>query len=365
MSLRVEAYRPNPVKAFFKNPTLHRVLKVTAVALATLALLAGVVALALFVSPPLFSLVAPVAIIGVALAIIFGKKPKTPAQRSQPASRAADPEMEVLRQRAQNQLEESRRRVAESQNRTVEFARSSYRDYINPIRDRLDIMIDGLKNQPERVAPVLTNLDAHVSTMDQFIQLQRTMGVTLILSEMQEHNEYVRKLRTISREIDAAITRGVDAGTAESLRTTKAAISRFINKYGQDVALSSSSEEAIQPRQNTRQEDARRAYVEMLVPLTQKCAEFAEKIQNPAILDIRLMTQITLDSVEIRSHLRRQILSLAPLEEIPEHRNFIDQLNSLCEKIDEAVVLVISDTSRNMLMSLRNRLKGIVENPLN
>lgn len=67
-------HRNNPIKQFIHNPTFHRVLRVTGVALAALAALAGVVALSLFVAPAFAALIIPVTFVSIILLVTAGRK---------------------------------------------------------------------------------------------------------------------------------------------------------------------------------------------------------------------------------------------------------------------------------------------------
>lgn len=76
------------VKEFFHKPQVQKALKITAVALATLAVLAAVICVGLFIFAPVMVLTVPTVIVGVVGAILIGKKA---APRNGPAPAAARP----------------------------------------------------------------------------------------------------------------------------------------------------------------------------------------------------------------------------------------------------------------------------------
>lgn len=215
MSLHVinRAFRPHPVKAFFKSPTLHRVLKVTAIALATLAVLAGIALASFFIATPILTLLLPVCVIGTALAILVGKKSKPLIPRSEEAAPPADDQMRQSRER---QLEE---------------AKSSYRELLDPFGARFNTLINTLKNNSERIIPVLNHTQAFLDSLDQSIELQKTMGIELNLMEIEEHKSLVQNLRTLSQEIDTALESGGSANFINASFSLKAAISQFLEKH--------------------------------------------------------------------------------------------------------------------------------------
>lgn len=99
-------HRSNPFHRIIHNPTLHRVLKVTGVALAALAVFAGVVALSLFIAPAFAALVLPTVVVSVILMVAAGKKspnhhdnfqPVQPGPGLLPAVRQAQGELNPVR----------------------------------------------------------------------------------------------------------------------------------------------------------------------------------------------------------------------------------------------------------------------------
>lgn len=101
----------SPIKEFFQSPQVQRSLKITAVALAALAVIGAVVATAVILGMPLLTLIAaPVAIGAIVLSIILAKRSKP-----LPAPQVQDPEpiypepVELPATQEPNQEEEERR----------------------------------------------------------------------------------------------------------------------------------------------------------------------------------------------------------------------------------------------------------------
>lgn len=250
-------HRANPVKQFFHNPKFHRAIKITAVALAALAALAGVIALSVMIAPAFAALVIPVACVSLVLLGVANKRPKqrrevglepdvasevvaaqrelNEAQReieleqARLAERLAHEEAERKRQRTENK-QALRRNMENTQNALLDPPRKNYRRMINSIKNSASTYENDVKSRQIFASQLADDIEA----LEKLYKLEAETGIPYDFASLDRETELADCLSKISRLTQAYIEGASEAAHQEfsSLLTT---IQDFATKHHMDL----------------------------------------------------------------------------------------------------------------------------------
>jgi hypothetical protein len=211
--------RANPVKQFFHNPKLHRALKITAVALAALAALAGVIALSVLIAPAFAALLIPVAFVslvslGVARnrsrhrrnvgpgpevvpQVIAAQRELNEAQRENELEQArARAKAERKRQKAEKK-KALRREMEGAQSAFMELPRQSYRQMINMIKDAASTFEIDVKTKQEFARTQAELLVSDIEALEELYKLEAKTGNPYDFASLDRETELAVSLSKI------------------------------------------------------------------------------------------------------------------------------------------------------------------------
>lgn len=199
------------VKEFFQKPQVQKALKITAIALATLAAMVGAVCVGLFISAPVIFLAIPIAATGIAIAILMGKQSSKHVLRE-------DPEMMARFNEARLHVAEAREAVQESQNVLQNDSQQKYIALADHIAKEKEALIGILSASPEKSMLQATFMKSRVNSIVSFIDLTRIMGSEVRVTHLAEHRVLIQNLR----EITDAAQKALDSNPGASKKVLEA-----------------------------------------------------------------------------------------------------------------------------------------------
>jgi hypothetical protein len=186
------------VKDFFQKPQLQKAMKITAIALATLAAMAGAVCVGLFISAPVIFLSIPIAATGIALAILMGKKSSKHVLRE-------DPAMVARVNEARRHLAEAKQAVQESQNVIQNDSQQKYIALAKPIAKEKEALIQKLSTSPQEAVNDIRRMTSQLKSLVNFIDLTGILGQKVMVSHLPEHQELIQHLGQIDHAVRNAL----------------------------------------------------------------------------------------------------------------------------------------------------------------
>lgn len=180
------------LKEWFQKPQVQKALKITAIAVATLAAMAGTICIGLFIAAPVVFLSIPIALSGIAIAIFVGMKGSIEPRPIQ------DPVLMARVNEVHRHAAEVKEAVQEAPNVLQNDSEQKYIALADHIAKEKEALMRILSESPEKSMLQATFMKSRVNSIVSFIDLTRIMGAEVKVTHLAEHRVLIQNLREIA-----------------------------------------------------------------------------------------------------------------------------------------------------------------------
>lgn len=339
-------HRNNPVKEFFHNPKVQAVLKVTAVALAALAVLAGVVALAVFIAPAFAAFALPMAALGIFFTVLAGKKSAevVKAQRG----------LEDARQVYQRTREQSELKVQDSNRKLQESIKNNFRSIISTFEPAYrELNFD--KASEFGFATQVFNVATTINSIENYIIVQNEIGANIDLSSIAEFNQLIKTLYELFGKIKV-IKEDVDSKVQVSLTELQVTIDNFLLRFVEEHYGFPESDLKTADRPIWHVE-----YRDLLIEFNERNIALNKALEDPLNVDLAVRIRVNSSLKKIAELIEKHTADGNQLElsEVQLHENFCTSLKALEKRMTE--ICALPDLGPGQKVVYESLLKAIAE----